>query len=170
MEAEDDIVGKRFGNLIVLYEVNGDIRKDKPGWVRRKYRCKCDCGNEKDVLRDSLLSGNTKSCGCLMYKSRPSARKTHGMSESRIYRIWRHIKERCLDPNNNRYYRYGARGITICNEWEKSFENFYEWAINNGYQENLTIERINNDGNYCPDNCTWIPLSEQAKNKGGRKQ
>lgn len=165
-ETKDEIIGKKFGRLTVLYETDPIYRTDKPNWKRRVYRCICDCGNEINVLRDSLVSQNTKSCGCLPRESHEARHKTHGQTETRLYRTWCHMKERCNNPNNNRYYRYGARGIKVCEEWESSFENFYQWAIENGYNDNLTIERKNNKRNYCPENCTWIPLSEQAKNKG----
>lgn len=168
MKARDES-GNRFGRLVALYEVDGIPRTDRPGWKRRVYRCRCDCGNELDVMVDSLRTGNTKSCGCLNGKGRAARRKTHGMTETRLYRIWCHMKSRCEQPNNNRYYRYGARGIRVCDEWKNSFESFYEWAMNNGYREDLTIERKDNDGNYCPENCEWITLAEQAKNKEKRK-
>lgn len=159
--------GARFGKLEVLSEGTPIPRPDKPGWKRRTIICKCDCGNQLVITRDSLTSGKIKSCGCInKQKGRAPRRITHGKTKTRLYRIWSHMKARCDQPNNNRYYRYGARGIKVCDEWHCSFEAFYEWAINNGYQDSLTIERKNNALGYSPENCCWIPLSEQGKNKG----
>lgn len=162
--------GARFGRLEVISEDEPILRPDKPGWKRRTFLCKCDCGRRVVVTRDSIASGNTKSCGCLnREKGRAPRRKTHGKTETRLYRIWSHMKARCDQPNNNRYYRYGARGIKVCDEWHDSFSTFYTWAMANGYREDLTIERKNNSRGYEPDNCCWIPLAEQAKNKGDEK-
>ena len=159
--------GARFGRLEIVAEGEPIPRPDKPGWKRRTFRCRCDCGNQIVVTRDSLVSGNTKSCGCLnTEKGREPRRITHGKTKTRLYRIWSHMKARCDQPNNNRYYRYGARGIKVCDEWHESFEAFYDWAIENGYRDDLTIERKKNNLGYSPENCCWIPLSEQAKNKG----
>lgn len=162
--------GARFGKLTVVSEGEPIPRNDGKS-PRRTMLCLCDCGKEVLVLRDSLVSGNTKSCGCLNFeKGRPPRRKSHGMANTRIYRIWSHMKERCNNPNNNRYYRYGARGIKLCSEWECSFETFYKWAIDNGYKDDLSIERKDNDLGYCPENCCWIPLKDQAKNKGSKSK
>ena len=165
MTQKKNEIGKKFGMLTVLHEAEPIPRKDKSGWKRRVYHCRCDCGNEIDVSRDSLVTGNTRSCGCLNGKGRPARRKTHGSTHTRLYRIWCHMKGRCNDAGNNRYYCYGARGIKLCTEWESSFEKFKKWAEENGYTDELTIERINNDLGYCPENCKWIPLAEQSKNR-----
>lgn len=127
-----------------------------------RWKCLCDCGNYTIVRGSNLKNGAVKSCGCLQ-KNPPNI--THRMTGTRIYRIWQLMKRRCNDPNNPAYKNYGGRGISVCKEWEKSFTAFYDWAINHGYTEELTIDRIDVNGNYCPDNCQWITLSEQAANR-----
>ena len=170
MEDKKVFPGARFGLLTVVSEGKPIPRNDGKS-PRKTTICLCECGKEVTILRESLASGNTKSCGCLnARKGRPARRKTHGMTETRLYRIWSHMKSRCDQPNNNRFYRYGARGIKVCDEWHESFERFYEWAMANGYREDLTIERKDNDMGYCPENCCWIPGSDQAKNKGRKKK
>ena len=153
-----DISGQRFGRLIVIKEngttKNGDIR-----WL-----CRCDCGNEKTITGSKLRSGHTQSCGCLQRETIRKIRTKHNMSSASLYSIWGNMKERCYRKTNNRYYRYGARGITVCDEWH-DFANFSEWAFDNGYEEGLSIDRIDIDKNYEPGNCRWIPLSEQMQNR-----
>lgn len=169
MSKGKEIAGQTFGLLLAIREVAPIPRPDKPGWSRRAYLCRCFCGKELIVTRESLISGNTKSCGCLNHqKGRPARRKTHGKTETRLYRIWCHMKARCDQPNNNRYYRYGARGIKVCDEWHDSFEAFERWALSHGYADALSIERIDNDKGYSPENCKWIPLAEQSKNRGSK--
>ena len=113
------------------------------------------------ILSNHLKSGKIKSCGCLNKQGNPK----HGLRYTRLYRIWINMKTRCYNKNTNRYKDYGARGITICNEWRNDFMSFYNWSMNNGYDENLTIDRINNDKNYEPSNCRWITVKEQNRNK-----
>lgn len=152
-----DITGQKFNRLKVVKRVeNSSSRKAR--WL-----CQCECGNFTEVSGDNLRNGNVKSCGCLI-ADKNKQRATHRKSNIRLYNIWRNMKARCNCKTHHRYKDYGARGINIYNEW-KNFENFYEWAIQNGYQENLTIDRIDNNGNYEPNNCIWIPLSKQAYNK-----
>lgn len=149
-----DLTGQRFGRLTVIRR-DGTNKNGSATWL-----CKCDCGNVKVASGRDLTNGDTKSCGC----SRRAPRK-HGMTKTRLYRIWSDMKNRCQNPNNHAYKDYGGRGITVCKEWSDDFNRFKEWAADSGYREGLTIERIDFDKGYCPDNCTWITLSEQAQNR-----
>lgn len=150
-----DLVNQKFGRLTALYKLHNNHTKYAV-WL-----CVCDCGNLKEVKSDALRTGNTKSCGCLNI----DIHSRHKLSRSRIYYIWCHIKARCTNKNNKDYQNYGARGITICDSWTTDFLTFHDWTINNGYQDNLTIDRINVDGNYEPENCRWATLKEQCRNK-----
>lgn len=153
-----DLTGMRFGRLTVI-ERNG---KNKCGDAR--WLCKCDCGNTTSVIGSKLRTGWTKSCGCLQREWASENFSTHRHSKTSLYNIWYNMKERCFRKTHIRYPRYGGRGIKICSEW-MVFENFYDWAIANGYEEGLSLERKCIDGNYEPSNCCWIPRAKQAQNK-----
>lgn len=152
-----DIAGNKFNRLTALKRV-GISNSRKTIWL-----CKCECGNYTNVTEDNLKQGNVKSCGCLRGDFNRS-RATHRKSNTRLYNTWRNMKARCKCPTNPYYKNYGGRGIQLYNDWAK-FENFYNWSIENGYKDNLTIDRVNVNGNYEPNNCKWIPLSKQAYNK-----
>jgi len=157
----DSLLGQRFGRLTVIKDT-GRSKNESRIWL-----CRCDCGKTCEATADCLKREHTKSCGCLkreVEKSGDNGRK-HGMRHSRLYYIWCGMKQRTLNPNTKAYVNYGGRGIKICKEWEESFESFAEWALNNGYREDLTIDRINNDGNYEPGNCRWADRLTQARNK-----
>ena len=163
----NDLTGKRYGRLIVIEYVG---KKDND----ILWKCKCDCGEEKIATANNLNSGRTKSCGCLLAESRKKPHNLHpkfknrrkGISHSRIYTIYRGMIYRC-NRNYHENKRYYGRGIKVCQEWlgENGFYNFYNWAMNNGYSDNLTIDRIDNDGNYEPTNCRWVTMHDQQNNK-----
>lgn len=155
-----DITGQKFGKLTVLKTSHKDSRGE---W---HWLCRCDCGNLKTVSGNKLRSGNTISCGCVQRGLRSSGvlRRSHGMTNSRLYVAWRNMKSRCGNPKNIEFNSYGGRGISICEAWKNSFEAFSDWALSHGYAENLTLDRIDVNGNYCPENCQWITDKEQRLN------
>lgn len=153
------LVGKRFGRLTVVSYFG------KTEYGSLKWNCQCDCGNEVVVFGNLLKSGHTQSCGCLSRESIKKRSTTHGGSDSRLYRIWHGMKARCFRTTDQNYCRYGGRGITVCNEWKTDFKAFYDWAISHGYADDLTIDRIDNDGDYCPENCRWVGAKTQCNNK-----
>lgn len=160
-----DLTGRQFGKLTAVKRVGS--KNNIPLW-----ECKCECGNTCFVTSKLLRSGGTTSCGC--YRKENSRKMlseivtTHGKSRTRIYTIWRSMLSRCSNPANKAYSYYGGKGITVCKEWS-TFDNFYQWAMQNGYADTLTIDRINGDGNYQPDNCRWVTRAEQNKNRHFRR-
>lgn len=150
----EDITGKRFGRLTVL----GFDHMDR--WGSSYWMCECDCGDTTVVSRKHLLDGHVTSCGCWNVDSHV----THGFSDNVLYHTWVSMRQRCNNPKQTSYENYGGRGITVCDDWD-DFENFRDWAISNGYSNELTIDRINNDDGYYPENCRWVDNKTQANNR-----
>lgn len=154
-----DLTGKKFYYLLVLNKT----RKDKNGhWY---WKCKCDCGNIKEILGSHLIQGNVKSCGC--YNSKRASKFCKDKTiipNKRIMYIWQSIKQRCYNQKSISYKNYGAKGIKICDEWKNNPKLFYTWSIKNGYRDDLTIDRINSDKDYCPENCRWVDWKTQMRN------
>jgi hypothetical protein len=149
-----DLTGIIFGDLKVI-EFSGINKNRKATWL-----CECKCGNKKIIVSNSLINQLTRSCGC-----KSAVKRKHGMSNTRLYSIWQHMRQRCGNPKSKDYELYGLRGIRVCNEWDSNFINFYTWAINNGYTDNLSIDRKNVNGNYEPKNCRWASDEIQSNNK-----
>lgn len=152
-----DLTGKRFGRLVALRRAENC--KGAVKWI-----CKCDCGNEIAVLASNLTRNHTKSCGCYNVEQATQNATRHNMYGTRLYKIWQDMKSRCNNPTESSFDNYGGRGIKVCQEWE-SFEVFMKWALANGYEDTLTIDRIDVNGDYKPENCKWSTLKEQARNK-----
>ena len=155
---KQNLVGKKFGKLLVLREL--DERRNK-GVL---WECVCDCGGKAKRTTGELNAGRRLTCGCMPTGSNGAWR--NGKRE-KLYVVWCDIIQRCFDKNFRGYHRYGGRGITICNEWRHDYPAFRSWALSHGYKEGLTIDRINNDGNYEPNNCRWVTMKEQCRNKTG---
>lgn len=158
MSVVNDLTGQRFGRLTVIERAENQNQ-------RAMWKCKCDCGNETEVISANLVRGNTKSCGCLKSQVSKERLTIHGMVDTKLYKTWLGMKARCTNVNNKKYKNYGGRGISICPEWKKEFLNFYEWSVKSGWNKKLSIDRVNNDGNYEPSNCKWSTWKEQENNR-----
>lgn len=154
---KNDLTGKKFGKLTVVEYLG---RKNHSSF----WRCICDCGNEVNCYYGNLTRGTTTSCGCMRSAYAKKSRNCHGEAKSKLYQKWSSMHNRCYNPNARNYHLYGKRGIRVCDEWHE-FWPFREWAYENGYSDHLSIDRIDVNGNYCPENCRWISLKEQQSNK-----
>lgn len=152
-----DLTGQKFGKLTVIERAEN--KGKNTCWL-----CQCECGKRKVIISYQLINGKTKSCGCLVGHN-----GTHHKSRTRLFNIWQTMKQRCNYPKNISYKNYGARGIKVCDEWNNSFEIFENWANNNGYMKNLTIDRIDNNGNYEPSNCRWVDIKMQQRNRSNNR-
>ena len=162
MPAFIDLKGQVFGRLTVIE------RAPNAACGRSKWLCKCSCGNMTEVQSNDLRGGKVLSCGCYSRDLLLERRRTHGESKTRLYIIWKNMRKRCHNKNDTAYPRYGGRGIDVCKEWD-SYVSFKNWAHNSGYDDTLTLDRIDNDKGYSPQNCRWATYFEQRKNQRNTK-
>ena len=164
VKTKEDLTGKIFGRLTVLYQVEDHICPS--GRHHAQWLCQCSCGSDPIVvIGDSLKYGNhTRSCGCLDMETKASRAIKHGDSYTKLYNLYTSMIERCCNVNDKRYDDYGGRGIEVCQEWRLNYKNFKIWAMKSGYKEGLSLDRENNDKGYCPDNCRWVTQKIQANN------
>lgn len=162
-----NLTGMKFGRLTVMSRAEDIIQAS--GRRRTAWLCKCDCGNSVVVSSDNLKSGATTSCGCYKRECTSKRKSTHHETNTHLYGVWCTMKSRCYNKNVKSYNRYGGRGIEVCDLWLNSYENFRDWAITNGYSNGLSIDRIDNDKGYSPDNCRWVSEVEQANNRSSNR-
>lgn len=154
----NDITGQTFGRLTVLYRIH-KCNKRHAYWL-----CVCKCGNLTEVRGSHLTGEKIKSCGCLLHDSHEPTYIKHNKTNTKLYSVWSNMKDRCYNDKNHNYDDYGGRGIDVYSEWRNDFMSFYNWAINNGYKEGLSIDRIDVNGNYEPNNCRWATTKQQLRN------
>lgn len=152
-----NMIGKKFNKLTVLEECKE--RKER----KKVYKCICDCGSIIYAFGTRLRTNKVKSCGCLKHENKSNFK--HGKRHTRLYTVWYCMKQKCYNSNRKDYLYYGMRGIKVCDEWLNDFMAFYNWSMGNGYQDNLTIDRIDVNGNYEPSNCRWVDMKTQCNNR-----
>lgn len=159
-------IGDKFNFLTIKDFADSKAADGRPYWL-----CKCDCGKEKIIAQNNLRTGQVKSCGCHRENTKSNLR--HGEVKSLLYMVFIEMKSRCLNSNHKFYHYYGGRGISICEEWQekmpKGYYNFREWALSNNYHDGLTLDRKNNDMGYSPENCHWVSMKEQNRNRRNTK-
>jgi hypothetical protein len=158
---DDKLINKEFNSWTIIKFSYTNKHREK------YYLCKCKCGIERDVKIRDIIKNNSKSCGCSFKKNKECIKNNHrhNLSNHKLYYIWLNMRARCYNENDTHYNRYGGRGIIICDEWKEDFKVFYDWSINNGFKDGLTIDRKNNDGDYTPINCRWVDKIIQANNR-----
>ena len=155
-----DLTGCRFGRLVVIEQVPTSALDNKRRWL-----CRCDCGNTLITTTQNLRKGDTKSCGCFKHDSTVARMLKHGDTGTHLYNVWKAKRKRCYNDRNTDYKYYGGRGIRVCDELNSDFESFKRWAVSHGYSPELTIDRINSDKDYSPSNCRWITMKSQCNNR-----
>ena len=167
MSKTEDLTGRRFGSLTVIRRSEDYVQGN--GRRRAKWLCLCDCGTEKEIIGENLRCGKTLSCGCFQKKKASDSLTKHGETDTRLYNVWCAMKRRCNNSSVPEYKNYGGRGIKVCDEWNREYGEFKEWALREGYDDNLprgvcTLDRIDVNGNYEPDNCRWVTQKHQMNN------